>query len=681
MTESSLIQKLHKARSFTQKKEILWKEENCIQFFAKNASFLHFLKSLNDEKAYLLSSLITLDQGDNFFSSFELVPSYGKKIEELVHLLKEIDEFYASIGGIIGYHLGFLALLKETKTKNATIHLHKPFFLDCRARTPSIDSLIEIGLKNLTKTAFIFPIGGSSDRFNLQDKKTHQNLPLAFFNFAGMNLLEHLIYQTSAWESLYFQTFHKKITCPIVFMTSEAKNNRKKIIEFCKNNDYFHRDPESFFFCHQPSVPVISESGRWILDEPLTPSMKPGGHGALWKVLQDQKGFDFLLHAGCKYALIRQINNPIAGLDYGLITLLGYGVKHQKLFGFSTCNRQVKSASGMLVLKEVENFKKTSSKKKEYYYSNIEYSDFTKWGIEDKPLTPGGKDSEFPANTNVLFADLMAIQEETKKNPLPGIILNLKSKSTYTNSQGIKIEEKTGRIELCMQNIADGLISNEDFSSPNFPNKLKSFLIYQKNEKALSPIKHPYVPDSSFHETPEKCFYDLLSLYYDLLKKCQITLPDFLNEKDYIQKGPNFVIYLSPFLGPLFSQIEKKIFKGCFKEGFHLDLTIQDLNLFNLNLEGTLCIHAKNPTKAKCVLENVNVINKGTLWKNSSSFIQKELKSKEALKIDLNEGSEFVAHDASFKANNHFIVPANKRMVVKMQDDKLVSKLESLEER
>lgn len=44
--------------------------------------------------------------------------------------------------------------------------------------------------------------------------------------------------------------------------------------------------------CRQPLVPVIDAAdGRWLLTRPLKLMMKPGGHGAIWKLMHDQGGW------------------------------------------------------------------------------------------------------------------------------------------------------------------------------------------------------------------------------------------------------------------------------------------------------------------------------------------------------------------------------------------------------
>lgn len=58
----------------------------------------------------------------------------------------------------------------------------------------------------------------------------------------------------------------------------------------------------------QPLVPVVADvDGRWLLPEPLAPLMKPGGHGAIWKLMLDEGVFDWLLADQREAAIVRQI--------------------------------------------------------------------------------------------------------------------------------------------------------------------------------------------------------------------------------------------------------------------------------------------------------------------------------------------------------------------------------------
>ena len=55
-------------------------------------------------------------------------------------------------------------------------------------------------------------------------------------------------------------------------------------------------------------VPVVSaEDGQWLLPEPLAPMMKPGGHGAIWKLMLDRGVFEYFAQRRRKAAIVRQI--------------------------------------------------------------------------------------------------------------------------------------------------------------------------------------------------------------------------------------------------------------------------------------------------------------------------------------------------------------------------------------
>ena len=58
----------------------------------------------------------------------------------------------------------------------------------------------------------------------------------------------------------------------------------------------------------QPLVPVLgAEDGRWIVPQAIQPMLKPGGHGALWKLMHDTGTFAWLAQRSCQAAIVRQI--------------------------------------------------------------------------------------------------------------------------------------------------------------------------------------------------------------------------------------------------------------------------------------------------------------------------------------------------------------------------------------
>ncbi len=55
-------------------------------------------------------------------------------------------------------------------------------------------------------------------------------------------------------------------------------------------------------------VPVVgADEGRWPLAGALAPMMKPGGHGAIWKLMLDEGVFAWLAAHRREAALVRQI--------------------------------------------------------------------------------------------------------------------------------------------------------------------------------------------------------------------------------------------------------------------------------------------------------------------------------------------------------------------------------------
>ena len=70
----------------------------------------------------------------------------------------------------------------------------------------------------------------------------------------------------------------------------------------------------------QPLVPVVSvDRGLWVREDFCEMSLKPGGHGAIWKLMHDEGVFDWLEARQRRGAIVRQISNPMAGTDTTLL--------------------------------------------------------------------------------------------------------------------------------------------------------------------------------------------------------------------------------------------------------------------------------------------------------------------------------------------------------------------------
>lgn len=638
----------------------LQKEARVNDYLAKNSLLKKFMDRLDEKGRDCAASIIFIDQAEIVFAGLLDNESSFKNFKELVDTLLHIDLFFASIGGIVGYHNKFCSLLNAKKIKNDDISFLDPHPVDISKRTSLVQDYIEEGLVSLPQMAEIYPLGGAGDRLNLIDEKTKEHLPQAKLDFLGKTLLEHLILDLQAREYLYFQKFDEKLFTPIVIMTSEAKNNHAHIMEIFEEKRFFNRPKECFFFIKQLSVPVINATGSWVMDDCLKLCLKPGGHGMLWNLMVSHNVFDWLYNKGRQKAIVRQINNPIAALDYNLLAFAGCGIKENKSFGFASCPRIVGTSEGMDVLKEkrLEGYDTGY----EYSISNIEYTDFQKYGIVDLPKDEKRPYSKFPSNTNILFIDLKDVEEAAKKDPLPGITINLKNTYIQNNK-----ECKAGRLELLMQSIADNFY---DFSLHKIKEseelRLSTFITNNKREKTISAIKHSYEEGKDVLGTPMGAYADLHQNYRDILiNYCDFKLP--LEDKDLIIQGKGtFFCYLSPLIGPTYEEIEKKIQGGKIEKFSELRLDFGEVQIENLHLDGSFVVEGDFSdfnNMGHLTLKNVEIINSGIEHSQKKYYFENKIDRKESFHIILHENSSFIAEDVTFKGNHRIEVPKGHTMV------------------
>ena len=569
--------------------------------------------------------------------------------EEFCRQLVTIDRFYREIGGLVGYQAEVLRLLKPAS--NPVSKYHAPVFDDISSETPEVLEAIRWGLEALPFMAELYPLGGAADRLHLVDETTGQELPAAKLQFAGHTLLETLIRDLQARERLYFKRYGRALETPIAIMTSHEKNNHQHVLDILQQHQWFGRKAESFRVFTQPLVPVVDDQGRWHMAGPMKLLLKPGGHGALWKLAKDEGVFAWLKGLGRTHALIRQINNPAAGLDYGLLAFSGIGWKKGKTFGFASCPRRVSSAEGMNVLVERDN--------DEVALTNVEYCDFAKHGIEDKPLKPGEPFSQFSSNTNILFADLKAIESVVEQCPFPGLLINLK-KTNNTVS---------GRLESTMQNIADVLTERKKTDAPLKTER--TFVTYNHRHKTISVAKKAYQPGGPLAETPELCFYEMMSAHRELLELCGFTLPAKETVEEYLAHGPRFVLQYHPALGPLYSILRQKLRGGQIARGSELTLELAEADVEHLVLDGSLRICAEQPLGfASCLLHDVVVINDGSRWE--PPFWKLQSRNLESLHIVLRGNSSFDAQGVTFVGPQKFVVEDGKKLVIRQRGERIV---------
>jgi UTP---glucose-1-phosphate uridylyltransferase len=635
-------------------------------------------KEESSERQWVINSVIAIGQG-HIFDVSEPSDEAVSSLEELIQQLLVIERFYAEIGGIIGYQQMTLRLLRANQNP-APAHPIK--FKHLKGRNISVENrevsrAILWGIDHLPDVAEIYPVGGAADRLRLSDEKSGLELPAARLLFCGRTLLEGMIRDLQAKEYLYFKLKGKQLVTPVAMMTSREKENHAQILSICEEKNWFGRPKESFMFFCQPSVPAMNTKGQWCMHGPLQLLSKPGGHGVIWKLARDCGVFDQLFALGRKKALLRQINNPIAGVDYALLAFTGIGARHDKAFGFASCPRLQNAAEGVNVLVEIE--KEGLSQR---VLTNIEYPDLKKYNMAHWPAF---------SNTNILFADLKEVERAASRFPIPGLLVNLK-KSSYKNQQGLVEQLEIVRLESTMQNIADYFATPANESDAE--EELKCFLTVNKRSKTISTAKREFVLGSSLLETPEGCFLDLLKNAHELLSKyCKIETPQPGNAASFFAKGPSFLFFYHPALGPLYSIIAQKVRKGRMARGAELQLEITEADIEGLDLEGSLLILAKQPlgsvdeegqltythSSAKCTLRSVKVRNQGMDRRCQHVFWKNEIYRKQSCTIILHGSGEFFAANITLRGNLHIEVEEGMRVIAFEENGELRLRKERIE--
>lgn len=687
-----LYHQLLKIKSAKERFELLQNHPNVNSFFTKYPKVKNVIDGSSIETRAAVAGVIALGQGTVVFDQVDKIDHIQERLQELFQALVEVDSFYDMIGGIVGYHFTVLKLIAESQSHShkefLPSHYFKPDGLDLRQDTTQVRQAIRHGIENMNVLAEIYPVGGAGDRLDLKHDETKEALPAATLNFKGRSLLEGLIRDLQGREYLHYQLTGKQLTVPVAMMTSQEKNNRHHIAAIFENKKWFGRDKESYFFFVQPLVPVITVLGNWAMDAPLKLKLKPGGHGVIWKLAQDRGVFKWLEKKKKTKALVRQINNPAAGVDHGLISFSGVGLFQNKDFGFASCPRLLNTAEGVDIL--IENKKDDQY---HYHLTNIEYTQFSERGILDAPTEVGGQYSMYPANTNILFADLKTIQNCIAESPIPGMMINMKNTVSVLDHEGHLHQVKAGRLESMMQNVADQIDTILDHPlTPKDHEKLRSFLTYNERRKTISVTKNSYSPEKSLVETPEGCFYEMMINDHALLsKECGMKVPTVPNEQSYICNGPPFILDYHPALGPVWSVIRQKIRGGKLFDNSELRLEIAELEMINVEVKGSLFIEAENvmgslskeqivynEETGKCRLENVKIINEGINRQAKNTYWKNKIERKESCRIVIKGNGEFVAKDVTIKGNQLIEVPANHRVTAYEEKGKLEFKTEKI---
>jgi hypothetical protein len=622
------------------------------------------------EESYVIALSVVLGQFDRLFKGFDTLEDRFGALWRLLDILVSTERFYRPIGGLLGYYLQVLHLLVEPKEEIRPTYAPPPF-CDMRRKTKEVWGYSYEGIKRLKEVAAIFTVGGAGDRLQLTDPQTGLALPVACLVFGGRPLLEWLFRDVEALEYLHYRAFGERVCLPILLMASHEKKNMREVERLGSSHNWFGKAPDHISMIVQALVPAVTLDGNWVVLGPAQLMAKPGGHGVIWRLAQDAKAFEWLEKMKISSLFVRQINNPLGGLDHTLASLVGKGLKEGKSFGFAACPSHPGFAEGMNVLAVNEH--------NEAGITNIEYTKFE----AERAANPQLFEGRCPANTNILFAKLRPVEEALKTTPIPGMMVNAKVEADVVEGEQ-SVRRPVARLESMMQAVADAMMVPWKGKQEN----LSTFLALYDREKSMSVTKKALNSNQRAFETPEGCLYDWYRAGRRLLGEvCSFTLPGELSLEQFIEQGPNLSFFFHPALGPLWEIIGQKVSGGHLFAGAELELEIAELYLRNLTVRGSFRLLSEAVTGpvdpqgvrhlgievGRAHLENVSIENEGLASGPISAFVTRSVPTKTSCTIRLMGASELVAENVVIRGDFSLTVQDGTKVTLRQAPDGGVS--------
>lgn len=576
-----IFEKIRLAQSRKRKIEILL-SESLVQKELEKEHLFPFYLQLDEERQLIFLLMVLFEEGHLF--------RHAASQNFLTHLVK-VDFLYQEIGGLFGYFLKAMKV-EENKPKEEWV---EPKYLTIEE--VSFET-VALGCKSLPKTAVLVPLGGMGQRLGYRDEEGPR--PVAQFPFLGHSLLEHIIRDLEGLEALYQMLFGEKIEIPLILMCSKEKSNETKVKELLDQGGFFGR--KKIVLLAQDLVPVITEEGHFSFDGTEFLCF-PSGHGAIWKLMKEEKIFEWLENLEISYLILRQINNPLVALDTQICSFLGACIEKKSSFGLVGLERIQGLSEGVLVEKKVGN---------EHFITNVEYVE-----IADTPIH---HDLRYLANANILFADVSVVKEKLNQNFLRGLIVNRKHLVPQLNKDNKLQWVKGAGVEGMMQNLA------EVFSLP-LDESLPVLVMRMEREKIMSAIKTL----EGDRETPTVASYNFLKNSYKLLTTLtKNRLKNFPSLEEFEKNGANYTFIYHPTLGPFYQRIRDKISFHEIEEESFLQLEMEKFSGVDLILHGNLKVRG---LKGLCILKRVKIEGECT--------------------IEIEEGGQLFAQDL-FISGNHF---------------------------
>ena len=136
-------------------------------------------------------------------------------LHSLLDQLLQVESFYDSIGGLLGYQRQCLQLLianaaqPQDPVQEQQVRYHMPQGLDLasyHSRQAAVQT-VATGLEALPHMAEIYPLGGAGDRLGLQCAETGECMPAAVLPYCGRTMLEGLMRDLQVRHLLFTAAF------------------------------------------------------------------------------------------------------------------------------------------------------------------------------------------------------------------------------------------------------------------------------------------------------------------------------------------------------------------------------------------------------------------------------------------------------------------------------------------
>src|SRR5262249_27642674 len=148
-----LLAKIMTAPSIAMKLEVVNGCSAVEQYLNRAEALRSFLRDQTESVEYAVKAVIAIGQGPLVFQGFTQKEDKINALQSLVKLLLEVEAFYKSMGGIVGYHVTLLKLIsakdKKKEAQDSMKSYLRPMGLDLAQASKEVARAIRSGIEGL----------------------------------------------------------------------------------------------------------------------------------------------------------------------------------------------------------------------------------------------------------------------------------------------------------------------------------------------------------------------------------------------------------------------------------------------------------------------------------------------------------------------------------------------------